>query len=130
MLTHYYRGTGFLLLLESKDEAYQSKLMEVASEVAMSFRIDGVTEEEMATDAEAARIAAEEAAAKAATQKYIVIKNGTANIRSCPSSDYDRITTAKQGDVFPLMGEAGTWYMIEVNGQTAYVSKGLCEIKE
>lgn len=130
MLTHYYRGMGFLLLLESKDEAYQSKLMEVASEVAMSFRIDGVTEEEMAADAEAARIAAEEAAAKAATQKYIVIKNGTANIRSGPSSDYDRITTAKQGDVFPLMGEEGTWYMIEVNGQTAYVSKGLCEIKE
>lgn len=130
MLTHYYKETGFLLLLESKDEAYNSKLMEVAAAVAVSFRIDGVSDEEMAADAEAARIAAEEAAAKAAAQKYIVIKNSTANIRSGPSSDYDRITTAYKGDTFPLLGEEGTWYKIEVNGQTAYVSKGLCEISE
>ena len=131
LAAHYYRNMGCLVMVLSQDESIDgARCCEIALTIASTFRIDGVTEEEMAADAEAARIAAEEAAARAAAQKYIVIKNGTANIRTGPSSDYDRITTAKKGDVFPLMGEEGTWYMIEVNGQTAYVSKGLCEIKE
>lgn len=122
-----YRDVGCLVSVIAKDGSIDgARCCEIALTIASSFRLDGVTEEDMAADAEAARIAAEEAAA----QKYIVIKNGTANIRSGPGSDHDRITTAKQGDTFPLLGEEGTWYMIEVNGQTAYVSKGLCEIEE
>lgn len=127
LVTRYEPDNGCaILVVEGNSPLTAAQVVEIGVPIAESFRVDGVPEEDMAADTEAARAAAEEAAA----QKYIVIKNGTANIRSGPGSDHDRITTAKQGDTFPLLGEEGTWYMIEVNGQTAYVSKGLCEIKE
>lgn len=118
---HAYRGIGFSIFpyaLEGSSIS-QSQLETIAQNIAMTFRLEGVTEEEMAADA-----------AAAAAQKYIVITNGSANIRAKADSKSDRITTAYQGDTFPLLGEEGTWYMIEVNGQTAYVSQGLCKIKE
>ena len=127
LVTRYEPDNGCaILVVQGNSPLTTVQVLEIGLPVAESFRIDGVPEEEMAADTEAARAAAEEAAA----QKYIVIKNGTANIRSGPGSDHDRIIAAKQGDTFPLLGEEGTWYMIEVNGQTAYVSKGLCEIQE
>lgn len=127
LVTRYEPDNGCaILVVQGNSPLTAAQVYEIGVPIAESFRIDGVPEEDMVADTEAARAAAEEAA----VQKYIVIKNGTANIRSGPGSDHDRITTAKQGDTFPLLGEEGTWYMIEVNGQTAYVSKGLCEIQE
>lgn len=76
-------------------------------------------------DAEAARIAAEQAAA----QKYVVITNSSANIRSGPDGSAAKIITARQGDTFPLIREEGNWYVIDVNGQTGYVTKSLSAIQ-
>lgn len=126
LLTHYYRDAGFLIVVEGTNKyATGTRAMETAIDIARSFRIDGVTEEQMAADAEAARIAAEQAA----MQKYVVITNSSANIRSGPGGDYDKVTTARQGDTFPLIGEDGNWYIIDVNGRTGYVTKGLSKIK-
>ena len=121
MVAHAYRGTGFFLgsFVKNNSNISQRELEAITLDIAASFRLEGVTEEEMAADA-----------AAAAAQKYIVITNGSANIRAKADSKSDKITTAYQGDTFPLLGEEGTWYMIEVNGQTAYVSQGLCKIKE
>lgn len=121
MCAHVYRGTGFFLgsFVKNNSNISQSQLEAITLDIAASFRLEGVAEEEMAADA-----------AAAASQKYIVITNASANIRAKADSKSDRITTAHQGDTFPLLGEEGTWYMIEVNGQTAYVSQGLCKIKE
>nr|MBR4281774.1 SH3 domain-containing protein [Clostridia bacterium] len=128
---HYYRNIGCLVMVLSQDESIDgARCCEIALSIAGSFRIDGVTEEQMAADAEAARIAAEEAAAKAAAQKYIVITGGSANIRAKADGKSSKITTAYKGDTFPMLGQEGTWYKIEVNGQTGYVAQGLCKIKE
>lgn len=61
---------------------------------------------------------------------HVIITNSTANIRSGPDANARKVTSAYQGDSFLLLGEEGNWYKIEVNGQVAYVSKGLCKIQE
>ncbi|MBE5787122.1 MAG: SH3 domain-containing protein, partial [Clostridiales bacterium] len=101
-----------------------------------SFRVDGMTAEEMAeykAQAEAELAAAEEEAARKAAEeaarKKVYIVNAGANIRSGPDSSYSKIHYAYKGDSFPLLGEEGNWYKIDVNGQTGYVSKGLCEVR-
>lgn len=127
--THYYWGEGFVIFVITAADAAQAALV-AGEQMAQSFLLDGVTEEQMAADAEAARIAAEEAAAKAAAQKYIVITGDSANIRSGPGSDHSKVTTARKGDTFPLLGQEGTWYKIDVNGQIGYVAQGLCKVKE
>lgn len=127
LAAHYYRNMGCMVMVLAQDENMDgARCHEIALSIAGSFRIDGVTEEQMAADAEAARIAAEQAA----MQKYVVITNSSANIRSGPGGDYDKVTTARQGDTFPLIGEDGNWYIIDVNGQTGYVTKSLSAIQE
>ncbi len=127
---HYYRDQGCMVLITSSNENIDSaRCCEIALTVASSFRIEGVTEAEMAADAEAARIAAEEAAAKAAAQKYVVITNSSANIRSGPNAEAKKITTGRKDDTFPLIGEDGNWFIIDVNGQTGYVTKSLSAIQ-
>lgn len=61
--------------------------------------------------------------------RYVVITNSSANVRSGPGGDYAKVTTARQGDTFPLIGEEGSWYIIDVNGQTGYVTKSLSAIQ-
>ena len=123
--SQYYRGTGiFIISIPRSNEAVQPSLI-AALDMLKSLRMDGVSEEQMAADAEAARVAAEQAAA----QKYIVITNSSANIRSGPGGDYDKLTTARQGDTFPLIREEGNWYVIDINGQTGYVTKSLSAIQ-
>ena len=119
-----YRDNYFSVIVVS-EVLSPEEVKQIGQDIMRSVRIDGVTEEQMAADAEAARIAAEQAA----MQKYVVITNSSANIRSGPGGDYDKVTTARQGDTFPLIGEDGNWYIIDVNGRTGYVTKGLSKIK-
>ena len=119
-----YRDNYFSVFVRS-EVLSPEEIEQIGKDIMRSVRIDGVTEEQMAADAEAARIAAEQAA----MQKYVVITNSSANIRSGPGGDYDKVTTARQGDTFPLIGEDGNWYIIDVNGRTGYVTKGLSKIK-
>ena len=134
MLCHYYPNMGFMMMAQCPNGALsEDELLAIVEEIALSFRVDGMSAGEMAAykaqaevELEAAIAAAEEAAA---AQQYVVIKNTSANIRSGPDTSYGRIATAVKGDRFPLLGEEGTWYKIDVNGQTGYVSKGLCELK-
>ena len=62
-------------------------------------------------------------------QQYVIITNSSANIRSGPGGDYAKVTTAVKGDTFPLIREEGNWYVIDVNGQTGYVTKSLSAIQ-
>lgn len=116
LATHVYRNTGFMILTMGANEyATGTHCIEITTAVAASFRLDGVSEEEMIADA---------------MQKYVVITNSSANVRSGPGGDYDKVTTARQGDTFPLIGEDGNWYIIDVNGRTGYVTKSLSAIQE
>ena len=118
-ISHYYKGSGFIILYISNVENYSGEeLANMALSIAQSFLLDGVSEEEMKLEAE-----------QAAAQQYVVITNSSANIRSGPGGDYAKITSAVKGDVFPLIGEDGNWYIIDVNGQNGYVSKSLSAIQ-
>lgn len=138
MLCHYYPNMGFMMMAQCQDGSLSDdELMAIVEEIALSFRVDGMTAEEMdeykaqkegelaAAIAEAERIAAEEAARQ---RVYITAANG-ANIRSGPDASHSRVAYGSQGDSFPFLGEENGWYKIDVNGQTGYVSKGLGEVK-
>lgn len=62
-------------------------------------------------------------------EKQVIITNSSANIRSGPDGSAAKLTTARQGDTFPLLGEEGNWYKIDVNGQTGYVTKNLSKVQ-
>lgn len=119
-LAHYYNGTGFLLAVLNEGDTDLEAMTLIAFEMAQSFRLDGVSEEQMAADA---------AANAASVQQYVIITNTSVNLRSGPDASYTKIGVAYEGDSFPLLGESGNWYMIDVNGQTGYVSKNLSTVK-
>ena len=137
MLSHYYPNMGFMMMGQCEDGSLSDdELLAIVEEIALSFRVDGMTAEEMAeykAQAEAELAAAEEEAARKAAEeaarKKVYIVNAGANIRSGPDAGTAKVKTALKGDRFPLLGEENNWYKIDVNGQTGYVSKGLCEVR-
>lgn len=126
----YYEGASYSVIftnIEDPDKA----IADIKEFVSKIRPIDWTAEDAAAQiPMEEEKMDDDDNAEDAAVQQYIVITNGTANIRAKADSKSDRITTAKKGDTFLLLGEEGTWYKIEINGQTAYVSQGLCEIRE
>lgn len=60
-----------------------------------------------------------------AEKLFVVIVNSSANVRSGPGSNYEKIGTALFGEVFPYLGEVDNWYKIRAYGQVAYVVKNL-----
>lgn len=64
-----------------------------------------------------------------ATGKRVVISHASAHIRAAADVNSDKLLTAYQGDSFDHYGEDGSWYIINVNGQTGYVSKSLTELQ-
>ncbi|MBQ4074865.1 MAG: SH3 domain-containing protein [Clostridia bacterium] len=148
MLCHYYPNMGFMMMAQCQDGSLSDdKLLAIVEEIALSFQVDGMTAEEMAeykaqAEAELAAIfatsvqapdteaAAEETPAEEDTaQKYVVITNSSANIRSGPDAGTAKVKTGLKGDRFPLLGEENNWYKIDVDGKTAYVSKGLTTVE-
>ena len=55
----------------------------------------------------------------------VVSGSATLNLRQGPSTEYDRIYTAKRGDWVMILGESGNWYQVMVmdNGRVGYMSK-------
>lgn len=63
------------------------------------------------------------------TAQMIVVTNGTANIRKEPNANASKLGVAYKGDTFTVLGESGTWYAIDYNGETGYISQGLCALQ-
>lgn len=133
VLTHYYRNTGFLMLLDPVNDGDTEGLLLAGLEIAKSFRLDGVSEEEMQADAEelaaAEAEAAAQAAAEAAAQKYVVITAESGKIRTEASISGGLIKTAYKGETFELIREEGDWYVVDVNGRTGYIHQGVAAIQ-
>ncbi len=55
----------------------------------------------------------------------VVTGSSTLNLRQGPSTEYDRLYTAKRGDWVMILGESGNWYqvMVMANGKVGYMSK-------
>ena len=123
-----YKGESFTLLGESGD-FYQ---ISVNGKTGYVHKGDAYFENYIETGT-----AAYEGTAKSdskleqgsSADKYVIITNSSANIRSGPDGSATKIKTAMKGETFPLIGEEGNWYMIDVNGQTGYVTKSLSAIK-
>jgi hypothetical protein len=148
ILTHYYRGTGFIMTLTVNPEEPQA-LSEMAVEAAKLFRLEGVSEADMQADADAiaaakaeaaaaeaaaaaaAQAAAEaEAAALAAMKTYVVITAESGRIRKEASISGDMIRKAYEGETFELIREETDWYIIDVDGRKGYIHKGVSAIQE
>ncbi len=48
-----------------------------------------------------------------------------ANIRVGPGTDYDSLGVASQGTKLTCTGKSGSWYEVDYNGKTGYISSGL-----
>jgi len=115
--THYYRNIGFIITAISETGAVPAEeLCENILNIATTFRLEGVSEEEMLADAAEPDIIG-----------YITITDG-ANIRTAPDGSATKIKTAYPGETYPLLGEEGTWYKILVDDEVAYVVKGLAKV--
>lgn len=132
MFTHYFDGKGVVMTLMPKDSE-AAELIMIGVEVMKSFRVDGITEEDMRATAEAAAAARAEAeaqaAAEAAAQKYVVITADSGKIRTEASISGGLIKTAYKGETFELIREEGDWYIVDVNGRTGYIHKGVSAIQ-
>ena len=118
LVTRYEPNNGCaILVMQGNSPLTAERGYEIGVAIAKSFRIDGMSEEDMTAEEDAA-------------QQFIVITGDSVNIRSGPGSDHSKVATARNGDTFPVLGKEGTWYKIEVNGQEAYVAQGLCKVKE
>lgn len=53
---------------------------------------------------------------------FTVVVNSGANLRSCASTTCSIVSRAAAGDVLTAVGVEGEWYIVEVNGQTAYIA--------
>lgn len=131
MFTHYFDGKGVAMTLTPKDS--EVELIMIGVDVMKSFRVDGITEEDMRAAAEAAAAARAEAeaqaAAEAAAQKYVVITADSGKIRTEASISGGLIKTAYKGESYVLRREEGDWYVVEVDGRTGYIHSGVAEIQ-
>lgn len=55
--------------------------------------------------------------------------SGALNIRSGAGTNYSVVTTIAKGKEVEITGESGSWYKINYNGQSGYVSKDYITIK-
>lgn len=58
---------------------------------------------------------------------FVVLSHSAVNLRAGPGLDTPIIGRADKGTLFPLAGEAGEWYEIQLfSGVPRYVSRSLC----
>lgn len=50
------------------------------------------------------------------------VNTSALNVRTGPSTDYNRITTISKGTKLTILATEGDWYKVDINGTTGYVS--------
>ena len=110
---HFYRDNSFFISATSKTISTDEVLSNIL-EIARSVRFDGITEEDMIADA---------------AQDYAIITGDSAKVRTEASITAGLIRTVYKGEIFPCEGESGDFYIIEIDGKTGYVHKGVAAIQ-
>lgn len=59
----------------------------------------------------------------------VVITAQSARVRTGPSVNSPYLCTAKMGDVFPVIGVNGDWYIIDCGGRTGFVSMSVARVQ-
>lgn len=112
------------------DDSYETILGEIKEDMLMVHRSAQIAEGDApsASGAEDGEDAADADAADEAAAR-VVITADSARIRTEQSISGGLIKTAYKGESFPCIGETNDWYVIEVNGRTGYVHKGVSAIQ-
>lgn len=106
------KGLGYVFRLTRKSAAVTADAADaLLLQIASSLREDGLFYPSDATD------------------RIVVITHATANIRVAPEQESEKLKTAAQGESFPYYGQTSSWYIINVDGVTGYVSTALSELK-
>ncbi len=59
----------------------------------------------------------------------VVVTEKSAYIRSGPNINTSHVATVKKGEAFPCIGVSGNWYIIEYDGQIAFLSMTVAELE-
>ena len=63
------------------------------------------------------------------TAQMIVVVGDSASIRNQPSLSASKLGTAHKDDAFVMLEESGDWYILDYNGATGYIHKGVCAMQ-
>ena len=110
---HAYRDNFFMVMLTSETLSAE-ETEQLAEDIMLSARIDGISEEDMIADAQA---------------DYVIITADSGKIRTEASISGGLIKTAYKGETYELIEESGDWYVIDVDGRTGYLHSGVAEIQ-
>lgn len=114
LCSYYNRHSGFLIRVMLDDAGDTEAAKKACRKIALSFRLDGVTDEEMRTGEDFG---------------MVVITADSAWVRKKASFSGSIYHKALKGDTYELIGTQKEWYIVDVNGQKGYVHSGVCEIQ-
>lgn len=112
---HYYRQQGVMVMVMPVNITDSAEIMSICDEVLLSFRLDGVSEEDMLADD---------------IPDAIVITAATAWIRREPSISAEQFRKGLKGEVYELIEQQGDWYVIRVDDKIGYVHSGVTAVQE
>ena len=112
LCSHYYRHSGFLVRVMPLNAGEDDCWVDLCKEIALSFRLEGVSEEQMVAD----------------QVKWVVVTAESARIRNKPDISAWELKLARTGDKFELVRQEGAWYVVLVDGRQGYIHSGVTEI--
>ena len=115
LCSYYNRHTGFLVRAMPANAENTDAAREACRKIALSFRLDGVTDEEMRTGEDFG---------------VVVVTADSAWVRKKASFNGSIHHKALKGDTYELIGTQKDWYIVDVNGQKGYIHSGVCEIQK
>lgn len=113
LCAHYYRHSGFLVRVMPLNAGDETRWMDLCRDIALSFRLEGVSEEQMTAD----------------QVNWVVVTADTARIRHKPDISAWELKLARKGDKFELVRQEGAWYVVKVDGRQGYIHSGVTEIR-
>lgn len=113
LCTHYYRHSGFMVKVAPLNTGDPAPWVEMCKAIALSFRLEGVSEEQMIAD----------------QVKWVVVTADSARVRNKPDISAAELKLAHKGDRFELVRKEGAWYIVLVNGKQGYIHSGVTEVQ-
>jgi len=127
LYTRFYENKGFLLFSTHRDPMTRDQLYWSTQEIIDMFKSTKLLDAAAAAQSNPAD--KKDIAAPDAPEKTVVVTGDSAKIRTEASVSGGLVKTATKGETFPYVSETGDWYVIDVNGRTGYIHKGVSVIK-
>lgn len=133
-MTFRLQDTGGAVYMYDTDELLFPMKINENDQLCCSIAAEGLTMDIVLNragkeSAGAAERPEAELASPAEDQKYVVVTADRGTIRTEASISAEMIATAYKGEGFPYVDENADWYIVEVNGRTGYIHKGVSGIQ-